>query len=503
MKHLLEIVKIVTKKKVKKIEIFDDQTLRHKHSKFVQFYDAITAGKFRNDRDASNLLYSSAPKDPRYRQLKSRFRRRLLNTLFFLDVNKPNNADFERAYTNSHKEWAIVKILQANKADETAAHLTRSILTTAKKFQFTDLIINCSRILRGYAAQDGDEKAFEEYDGYIREFSGTLDAEIRSEELYQKVILHYSAPITDDNDLPEKINEYSNELASLSERFESPIIFYNLYLVWIMRFELARSFETVLEICDRAERQIEDRPAYYLEEKLVLFYTKKMSAYLHQRDFRMGKTNAEHYLKKFPEGSDPWFTFMEYYLLLAIHSDNYIQALAIFNRALSNSAFKKLDGDVREKWFIYEAYINYIVDRRNFSQTKLPKPKKRNFQLTRFLEDNHEYSKRQRNFEVLCTILQMLFWLERNNMLKVEERIDKLRNLASRKLDKEVYYRPIQFIKLLHNLRKVDFQILDQDRIDKYYIPLEQRPFFYRGAIAELEVIPYEKLWEIVQEYFD
>lgn len=503
MKHLLEIVKIVTKKKVKKIEIFDDQTLRHKHSKFVQFYDAITAGKFKNDRDASNLLYGGAPKDPRYRQLKSRFRRRLLNTLFFLDVNKPNNADFERAYTNAHKEWAIVKILQANKADDTAAQLTRSILTTAKKFQFTDLIINCSRILRGYAARDGDEKAFEEYDDNIRHFTGTLDAEIRSEELYQKVILHYYQPITEDNDLPEKINEYSNALASLSERFESPIIFYNLYLVWIMRFELSRSFDTVLEICDRAERQIEEKPAYYLEDKLVLFYTKKMSAYLHQRDFRMGKTNAEHYLKKFPEGSDPWFTFMEYYLLLAMHSENHIQALAIFNRALSNSAFKKLDGETREKWFIYEAYINYIVNRRNFTQARLPKPKRQYFQLNQFLEARHDYSKAQRNFEILCTTLQLLFWLERKNMAKAEERIDRLRALASRKLDKEVYFRPIQFIKLLHTLRKADFQTTDPQRIEKHYNPLVQRSFFYRGAIAELEVIPYEKLWEMVLEYFD
>jgi hypothetical protein len=228
-----------------------------------------------------------------------------------------------------------------------------------------------------------------------------------------------------------------------------------------------------------------------------------MSAYLHQREFRMGKANAEQYLKKFPEGSDPWFTFMEYYLLLAIHSDNYIQALAIFNRALSNNAFKKLDGEEREKWFIYEAYINYIVDRRIFSQTRLPKPKRRNFQLRQFMESKHEYPKSQRNFEILCTILQMLFWLERKNTLKAEERIDKLRNLASRKLDKEVYYRPIQFIKLLHTLRKADFQIVDKQRIDKHYKPLVQHPFFYRGAIAELEVIPYEKLWEVVLEYFE
>ncbi len=87
MKNLIEISKIVTKKKVKKIEIFDDHSLKHKNSKFNEFYEALMSNKFRNDRDAASFLYSCSPTDDKYRQLKSRFRKRLLNTLFFLDVN--------------------------------------------------------------------------------------------------------------------------------------------------------------------------------------------------------------------------------------------------------------------------------------------------------------------------------------------------------------------------------------------------------------------------------
>ena len=34
MKNLIEVGKIVTKKKVRKIEIFDDHSLKHKNSKF-------------------------------------------------------------------------------------------------------------------------------------------------------------------------------------------------------------------------------------------------------------------------------------------------------------------------------------------------------------------------------------------------------------------------------------------------------------------------------------
>ena len=83
MKNLIEISKIVTKRKVKKIEIFDEYYLKYKSSKFNEFYEALAANKFKNDRDAATFLYNSTPTDPKYRQLKSRFKKRLLNTLFF------------------------------------------------------------------------------------------------------------------------------------------------------------------------------------------------------------------------------------------------------------------------------------------------------------------------------------------------------------------------------------------------------------------------------------
>src|SRR5210317_2286602 len=146
MKHLIEIARIVTKKKVRKIEIFDDHALKQKNSKFNEFYEALTAGKFKNDRDAAAYLYGNTPKDDKYRQLKSRFRKRLLNTLFFLDVNRPSASSYDRAYFSCNKDWTLVKILISNNAELTAGALARQILTVALKYIFADVIVNCCRI---------------------------------------------------------------------------------------------------------------------------------------------------------------------------------------------------------------------------------------------------------------------------------------------------------------------------------------------------------------------
>ena len=456
MKNLIEISKIVTKKKVKKIEIFDDHSLKHKNSKFNEFYEALMVGKFKNDRDAASFLYGCSPTDDKYRQLKSRFRKRLLNTLFFLDVNLPATSNYDRAYYSCNKDWTLVRILTTNDAPHTAASLARQILTTSLKFKFADLIVNCSRILRRYCATIGDEKNYETYDQYSKQYQNILDAEIRSEELYQRVIMNYHKPPSKNFDLREKIDVYCDALVGLSEMYESPIVIYNMYLVWAFRYEMLNDYSSTLEVCNKAEKYIEDNPRYYQDDKLATFQLKKMNAYLHLQDYKNGRVNAEKCLQSFPEGSEIWFVFMEYYYLLAMHTDNYINALAIYKKASSNTKFKRLVGLKKEKWKIYDIYINYVIESQGDSNPILRMQRRKNFRLSRFLNDPILYPKDQRVFTVLLVTAQLLFLLEKKSYSAVTERIDRLKSYANRQLKKEVFFRAIQFIRLLQQLAKAE-----------------------------------------------
>ena len=230
MKNLIEISKLITKQKVRKIEIFDEKYLENRDSKFYQFFEGLKNNRFRNDRDAAKLLYNSTPDEPKYRQLKSRFRKRLLNTLFFIDFSKKAVANYERAIAACNKDWALVNILLAYHANLPAYHMARQILTTAKKFQITSIIIECCRILRQSAAQDGDLNLFKSYDESLKKYTKIQEAEYRSEELYQLVLLNYLRPQKNDLD----IESICSELVVLDEKLESATITYNIHLVWII-----------------------------------------------------------------------------------------------------------------------------------------------------------------------------------------------------------------------------------------------------------------------------
>ncbi len=494
MKNLIEISKIVTKRKVKKIEIFDEYYLKHKNSKFNEFYAALSANKFKNDRDAATYLYQSTPTDPKYRQLKSRFKKRLLNNLFFLDVNVPSAANYERASYSCNRDWTLVQILLSYGATQTAVSHAKQILTTALKFKFANIIVNCARILRANASENGDEKAFLLYHEHVTKYSKVLDAEVQSEELFQRVKLSYFKPPYD----LEQIEANCESLVRLSETFDSPIIFYNMFLVWILRYEMVHEYEIMLEICDQADMYIEKNPDFYHEEKLIIFHTKRMLAYLHLKDYKKGKVNAERCLNAYPEGSSTWFSFMEYYLLLAIHTEQYIQAMAIYNQATSNSKFKKLDSVHKEKWALYEAFLNYIINYIQQDNLILQRQQKKRFNNQKFLDKSPNYGKDLRIFNVLIYILQVLFLLEKRNYTGASEKIDRLKNLANRQLKKDEYYRPIQFIRLLQALKKANYQTDEMRTTEKYRKNLESQNFAYRGALYQLEVIPYEKLWDFL-----
>jgi hypothetical protein len=498
MKNLIEISKIVTKKKVKKIEIFDDYSLKNKNSKFNEFYEALMAGKFRNDRDAATFLYDCSPTDDKYRQLKSRFRKRLLNTLFFLDVNLPDTSGYERAYYSCNKEWTLVKILLANEATFTAATLARQILTTALKYKFADLIVNCSRILRTYASEIESEKEYEEYDQHIKQYKDILDAEIRSEELYQRVVMNYYRDVSENFDLKERIDTYCDALIGLSEMYDSPVIFYNMYLVWTYRYEMLQDYEAMIEVCGRAEQYMRDNPTYYQEEKMATFQLKKMSAFLHLKDYKRGKTNAEKCLQSFPEGSEMWFAFLEYYFLLAMHTENYINAVAILTKATSHLRFKKLSLEERERWKVYEVYLNYVIEIFGDDNPVLRRQNRKAFKVSKFLNDPILYPKELRIFTIFLLIAQILFHLEQRQYSNATELIDRLKNYANRQLKKEDFYRLINFIRLLQQLSKADFKYDNLSGTEKYVARLKESPFYYRGLTSELEVITYEELWNII-----
>lgn len=499
MKILKELVHVMTKRKAIHIEVVDQRLLSDQKSKLSQFYHGLAKGQFEDDQEAALYLYGATNTDEKYRQLKSRFRKRLLNTFFFLDPQPPANLNYDYALLNCERQWALVQILNYYRARTAAIKLARSVLKTALNFHFTHLVIQSARLLRQYAAEENEPKAFHQYQQYLEEYLPKQTGEIQAEEIFQTVSRQYFRTVRKSREPDRSHDEliaHCDQLLLLSEKHDAPSINFQMYLAWIMRYELQNDYGAMLEVCEQAATYLADHPQFCTPEEQTSIQIKIISAYLHTQDFPNGKTAIEKGFQHLNSHSKYWLIFLEYYLLLALHTQHYLSAFAIFNQAATHPHFNKLTEEEAEKWLAFDAFLQYFAETKQLRSTLSEKRERPRFHLQTFLNTQYAHPQKKINLTVQLTALQILFLLERRNLRLITEKIKYLRKYALPYLKRNANERPLYFVQLLQQLIRADFQtnaLIDQPgSLQK----LLATPFAYKGRGAELEVIPYEQLWQ-------
>ncbi|MGB3617499.1 MAG: hypothetical protein WBA12_05225, partial [Catalinimonas sp.] len=94
MNNLRQIIDLVTHKRIKKVELFDESS-RNKSSNYYRLFEGIRSRRYQSDDDAAADLYDCAPTEKKYLILKTRLKQKLLNTLFFLDFRDPDVAEYK------------------------------------------------------------------------------------------------------------------------------------------------------------------------------------------------------------------------------------------------------------------------------------------------------------------------------------------------------------------------------------------------------------------------
>jgi len=500
MKNLIEISKIVTKKRISKIEIFDKSLLNKKDSKFNEFYEGLVHDKFASDEEAASALYDTSPLDDKYRQLKSRFTKRLLNTLFFLDSNDPSFSDYHRANYSCNKNWAQIRILLSSGARNSAIKIASKTLGVAISYRFSDMVLNCSRILMGHAAMSGNDREYEEYAALTKKALHDVQSEIQAEELYQRLTINFAAAGYSDSTLIAQAEKSLDEVRKLCKQSDSYLLHYLQYQIWIIYTQIRGNFKETIQVCELAEKYLVDNPNFNQNVKLANLALIRISSYLQLRDYENGKHNADKCLELMQEGSNNWFIFLEYYFLLAMHTENYMNAAAIFLKVINHPRFMFTGEERKEKWKIFEAYINFIFESENLDRELLfTDANKRKFRLHKFLNEVPMFTRDKRGYNVSILVIQILYMLEKGEYTGIINRSEALNVYCSRYLRKDDSYRSNCFLKMLLTMVKEDF-VYERTRqmAQKYLRKLQAGDTEGNTIVNEWEIIPYEILWEKV-----
>ena len=179
--------------------------------------------------------------------------------------------------------------------------------------------------------------------------------------------------------------------------------------------------------------------------------------------------------------------------------ERYADAVKIMNKVLRHKDFKIISNAFREPWYLKEAFIHFLIRTGKINPQDFPDIKLRMFRLNRFLNEVPVYSKDKKGINITINIIQILFLLSDKKYDTVIDKLNSLKQYNHRYLRKSQYIRSNCFIKMLLTIPVGHFnKKLVQTRADKYYQKLLLNPMDYSEQSLNIEIIPYERLWEEV-----
>ncbi|RIJ41407.1 hypothetical protein [Pontibacter oryzae] len=463
--------------------IFPEESKKNREGKF---YSHVLKGDFDDDNQASVLLYGSNANDVKYKMLKHRLKKKLYNSLFFYDFSRLKTPRYHQKEQECIHLLHHAHLLYRLHEVELVINLTSKIKKISNTYEFLNFAIDALELEMLCYSQQGD---LSKYNSSRKELDKCLKLKAYEREaltLFQmlRIQLKKSVKIRKKH-LPEFVQDIER-LKIIWKKSKSFECFNAYYKATIIYYELTGNFEAIVELTVASEALLKNNLVNSLRfdakfNKYILVY-----AHFRAKKLKMGLEYAAKYLEDFIEGSPNWFAYLENYFLIAMYDKKYELAETIIHRASSNSMFIKLPAAAKERWTLYQAY--YLL----FASTD----RKTNRIINPFLLSLPEYSKDKQGFNVAILILQFIFYLQRKETEALLYRIESLKKYILTHLKDTFSLRSKTLLKLLIITVTEDFDAQSSSKKGaKLYQRLIETPI-PGDAFAEIEIVPYEHLWE-------
>ncbi|MFD2999490.1 hypothetical protein ACFS7Z_03890 [Pontibacter toksunensis] len=487
MDELRRLVSLIAERGVKASPLINQQDEDNLETKL---FNLIKNEQVTSDVDAAEMLYGDKNVSANYRMLKSRMRKKLLNHLHFIEFS---SSKFNLVSIESYKLQAM--LLEAHAllvSDEyrIADKLLTQAIVLAKANQVTSCIVRALEKKLVIHSNIINKKAYLEAKEELQYYYKIEAQEKEAASLFQLAHIELSSSLSERNAYLYKIPAVLEQIHKLWLSSKSPVI-YNLFHILSIHFlELKGDFLAVSDAVARAEKLLEQghiQPNRYNYKYNAFIH---IYALLRTRQYEEGLILAQDYLQLFEPQAVNWFAFMENYLLLAMHSGNYKLAGELLQRSLASDYVNTIQNTAKERWELYRRYLLLMhsimpsLDVVNLPQGVLA-------ELVMLPKDKAGYNL---SLLVLDTIKSFL----NRKVDDYESHAERVRKYITKYLRGEKAERPRLFLRLLLLVIKEDLHpVRARAKGQKLYEKLKQT-LPPGDAFAEVEIIPYEHLWDLV-----
>ena len=442
-----------------------------------EYYEGVIKDEWQSNEEAGKAIWPNTTANNRNVYL-SRLKRAVLERIIEKTLKVRGENPYQRAYFDCWRKLAAVHILNGMGVRRGATWLARKTLKKAIRYDLTEIAGSLSMLLEINESISGDPREFNKYAKSVDYYRSLFEVENKAIRYFTRLSSNFSKSREMNKELVQRAAEYVAELRCDLERYPSFQYTYYTYNIMAIHAQMINDHQALERICENALAFFAAKP-YPIPKTVKFSFTfKPISAAIQLRDYPSAHKHINDALEMVQPSSYNQMLCLIYQAILGFHSDNY----HLVQEAIANSSARRKYPMLDEQWRIIEAYANLLDI--NTGQV---------FRVSRFLNEVPIFSKDKRGNNIAIIGIQILFHLKFRERGKLIDKIEALQAYAYRYLRRDETFRSNCFIHMLLCIPKVHFHPVALQRHAKKYT---DRLGSYQGG--EVEVIPYEKLWEIV-----
>lgn len=491
MNEIANLARIVTSRSLATLPILDLHS--RQPNKENQFVASLTNSPEATQLQVVKLLYgrATASNVRALQRLQSRVRSKLLNQLYFLDHSDPRHLVSRRYELECLDLLHKVSILYAEREYKLSERLLLRCVRLAEQGEFTQYLVQSARMLRNLYAEQQQTIAFKKISKVLVRAQQVLAWEDEAEQLFTETQLALNGTVAARRAVLALLPERMTQLEALHRRARSFITYNTGYRMRVAYEELQGNFQEIIRVTALASRRLRDGKLNARRFDIRFNHFMSIYAYLRSRQPAQGLRLAGEYARDFHPSSGNWFYFQEQHVLLALHAEQYERAQQLLDVITKNSAYLIQREAALQRWDLYKAYIEFVLPPQRAATA-------RQRQMAQWALILPEYSRDKLGHNVAILVLQVLYFLRERNLEAVLLRLERLRKYQQRHLHEPTTLRSRLFLRLLQVIVEKNFDATKAAERGKAIQQLLRDTPPPGNAFAEVEIIPYEHLWELV-----
>jgi len=467
------------------LTIIDPYYLNSLKGDLAILVEGILSGDISTDEEARALFDFS---DRNYDKLKEKARRVLTS---FILVSNHGQTEVQKAYNFCQQGRAISMVLLGKGVKGEGIKIARKVFHKADEFGFVHIANElAAEISQHYSTIEPNSRLRKKYAMYSEKYLKILVAQTRAQKCYTEIALLLGNSTSYTRAAVKKLKEYTAFLEQY-RNIDSPRIQLFVNSLFIIKHFAMQEYKPIIQTSEEVIeyfKSVKSKGSYY-----ATFMLYKGLAYIALKKYAKAESTLFESQQLVVSHKASWQWIMLYRTILAFHAAQYDKVYSLYQEGFKKNSHEFL----RERWRIIGAYI-YL-----FSKTEKLYTGRTRFGIGKFLNETAGSSLDKQGLNINIIIIVLLLLLQQKRYSEFLDRMDGLQSYLYRHTRNKATARARLFLKMISHIPKYDFQ----SRTFEYEMAANfrklQRMPVYASHNWEIELVPFEMLWEVVVDLLE